>query len=490
MHIRNKRLNDREFLKERKEVLAAWPTGAEVDPDEAAGYLKAMPLGKNYATKLTRVKNGKEIFVCSMMGTVPLEREIEFSQYLQNEGQTSFIPTVIDSLTRNGFFEKAEQEVKESEKTGRSLLNGFPIVHYGVAGSRRIAESVDLPLMTYGPTTDPRLIGEIALAGGHTGVSHGGPLCSFYHYTKTLPLETCIQNFQYVYRLLGYYEERGVPMQHRADGALYTMNPPCLTLAPQIIEHLLAAEQGVKHFECPYMGQGSVPQNVAAIITLRKLVDRYLSRFGYTDTVTTMIASYGVNFPYPSDHAQAYALVCLAPIVAVLGGAECCYVTTIDEAHKIPSKENNANSLRAARMMINMLKDQKIDLAGSRAVQLECEILERETTAIVERVLELGNGDVAVGAVRAVEAGVLDHPCGTSQRLARKVVGVRDAEGALRFLDPGNLPFDKDIVEFHREKIADREKAQGRKVDYDTVVNDIMAISKGYLFLPELSDKS
>jgi methylaspartate mutase epsilon subunit len=141
-------------------------------------------------------------------------------------------------------------------------------------------------------------------------------------------------------------------------------------------------------------------------------------------------------------------------------------------------------------MMINMLKDQKIDLAGSRAVQLECEILERETTAIVERVLELGNGDVAVGAVRAVEAGVLDHPCGTSQRLARKVVGVRDAEGALRFLDPGNLPFDKDIVEFHREKIADREKAQGRKVDYDTVVNDIMAISKGYLFLPELSDKS
>ena len=341
-----------------------------------------------------------------------------------------------------------------------------------------------MPLGIWGPTTDPRLIDEIALAGGHTALFQGGATCAFYHYSKNLPLENIIRNFQYAYRLMGYYEERGVPMQERAEGSLYTMNPPSLSLAPQIIEHLIAAEQGVKHFQCPYFGQGNVVQNVAAIVALQKLVDRYLSRFGYTDTVTTMFASYAINCPFPSDYAQAYALVCIGAMVAVLSGAELCYVTTIDEAHKIPSKEGNASSLRAAKMMINILKDQRIDLVSSRAVQMESEMLERETTAIVERVIELGDGDVAVGAVRAVEAGVLDHPYGTSQFLARKTVGVRDAQGAIRFLNAGNLPFDKEILDFHREKIAEREKAQGRRMDYDSVVEDLVSISKGHLLLP------
>jgi len=43
-------------------------------------------------------------------------------------------------------------------------------------------------------------------------------------------------------------------------------------------------------------------------------------------------------------------------------------------------------------------------------------------------------------------------------------MGVRDAEGAVRYLSHGNLPFTKEILEFHKEKIAEREKAQGKKV--------------------------
>lgn len=187
MEVRNKRLDDQEFLKERKKVLAMWPTGKEVDLEEAVGYLKAMAPGKNYAAKLTQAKEDGKTLVCSMMGTAPLDRQIEFSQYLQNEGQTDFLPTVVDSLTRNSFFEKAEQELKESEKRGKSLLNGFPIVHYGVAGSRKITESVCLPLGIWGPTTDPRLIDEIGLAGGHTAVFQGGQLAPSTIIRKTSP---------------------------------------------------------------------------------------------------------------------------------------------------------------------------------------------------------------------------------------------------------------------------------------------------------------
>jgi methylaspartate mutase epsilon subunit len=203
-----------------------------------------------------------------------------------------------------------------------------------------------------------------------------------------------------------------------------------------------------------------------------------------------MKAGYATNIPFPSDYAQAYAVVCMAPIVALLAGAEVCYITTIDEAHKIPSKENNAASLRAARMMLNLLKDQRSDFANSKAVGIEAEMVERETRAILDRVIDLGDGDVAVGAIRAVEAGVLDQPFAASQRTARRAMGVRDAEGAVRYLHHGNLPFTKEIVEFHEEKIAEREKAQGKKVDYDTVVSDIVAMSRGSLLLnPDWQEK-
>ena len=43
MDIQNKRISNAEFFKERQEVLAQWPTGKDVDLEEAVAYHKAMP---------------------------------------------------------------------------------------------------------------------------------------------------------------------------------------------------------------------------------------------------------------------------------------------------------------------------------------------------------------------------------------------------------------------------------------------------------------
>lgn len=491
MEVRNKRWSDEEFLQERKEVLAQWPTGKEVNLDEAIEFQKNLPPSKNYAIKTREMKEKRRICICSMSGTSPLERDIEFSKYLQDQGGSDLLSTVIDSITRNHRFEAAEQMVQESERIGRSLLNGLPLAHYGVAGSKKKIESVELPVMIWGPAPDMRLVDEIGLAGGHTGITHGGPLCVFFHYTKDTPLEIPIRNFQYIYRLIGYYEERGIPILHVSSGALSCITPPSSLLAPQIIEHLLAAEQGAKNIQYTcWGGQGSLAQAVAAVMTLKKLGDDYLNRFGYNDLVTTIVASYAGNIAFPLDYAQVFPLISMGPIVTLLSGADVCHVVTIDEAHRIPSKENNAASLRAARMMLNLLKNQKLDVGISKEVKIECEMLESETKAILEKVIDLGDGDVAVGSIRAVEAGILDQPFPTSQRVARKIMGVRDAQGAVRYLSHGNLPFSKEILEFHKEKIAEREKMQGKKVSYDTVVSDIVAISRGSLLLdPDWQEK-
>ena len=130
-------------------------------------------------------------------------------------------------------------------------------------------------------------------------------------------------------------------------------------------------------------------------------------------------------------------------------------------------------------MILNIIKDQKIDLFGNKAVVMETDMAERETKAIMDRVLDLGDGDIVIGTSRAIEAGVLDMPFATTQRTLSRVLGVRDARGACRYLEFGNLPIPDEIKEFHREKVAEREKLEGKKADYHNAVRDLWGLSKG-----------
>ena len=50
MEIQNKKLSDDVFYKERAEVLTQWPTGKDVDLEEAVAYHKNMPLSRNFST--------------------------------------------------------------------------------------------------------------------------------------------------------------------------------------------------------------------------------------------------------------------------------------------------------------------------------------------------------------------------------------------------------------------------------------------------------
>ena len=59
-----------------------------------------------------------------------------------------------------------------------------------------------------------------------------------------------------------------------------------------------------------------------------------------------------------------------------------------------------------------------------------------------------------IRAIRAVESGVFDNPFDTMQFIAGRILGVRDNEGVVRYMDHGNLLFTEVIVAFHMEKIA------------------------------------
>ncbi|MGA1792262.1 MAG: methylaspartate mutase subunit E [bacterium] len=485
MKISNARLTDKEFDIERKEVLAMWPTGKDVDLDEAIAYHKSMPESKNFALKLLEAKKKGEILLVSDMGYTTIEKEIELLKHIQDEGHPDFLGHHVDSLTRNLRFEEAEKELRKSEETGQNLLNGFPVVAHGVAGNRKVTDAVDLPVRLRFVSPTGRLVTEIALAGGMTS-AEGHPLICFMNYSANDRPETVFREFQYMSRLIGVYEEKGVPILVHVVGGnhLCSITPPSLMLALAIIDLLMLPEQGVKH---PYIGMGSqgyLAQDIAYGTLIPKLGGEYLDKLGYRD-VELLSGGAEIAGRYPRDHAQSFTEVLWSPLISVLAGLDLCHIKTIDEADTIPTKENNAFSLRGARMMINMLKDQKINILDSKEIVAETEIFEREVRAIVDKVLEMGDGDPVIGAVKAIDFGVLDHPVSNNKYVQCKVMGVRDSKGAARYLECGNLPFSKEIKEFHKEKIAEREKTLSKKVDFDTVISDFLSISRGSL-LPQL----
>jgi len=482
MKIQNKKIDEDDFLKSRKEVLTMWPTGKDVDLDEAVSYQKSMPPHKNLVNKLIEAKKTEKTLLHNLAGFTTLEQQKDLLLYLQNIGQLDVLFCIYDSFTRTGRFQQAEDVIRECEETGKNLLNGFPIVNYGIQGNRELVESVDRPVGAAGPTVDSRLVSEIALASGYTQLQDIS-FVAFETYTKTASLEEILGNFQYINRLVGYYEERGVPIAIRASSAASASNapgvaPPSLGIAGRAIGSLLLATQGPKHIVLMNSSDGNIAQDVATSITGQKMAREYLDRFGFTD-VELFISNGCMGGPYPLDFDQAFSQVVYAGIVGALSRSQLVELKTFDETRAIPPKENQANSAKGTRMMYNIMRTPGIDFVNSKEVQTEIAGYEREARAIVEKVLELGDGDPLVGAVKAYEYGVMDNPVANNPRVKRKVMGVKDAYGAVRFLSCGNLPFTNDMMEFHREKIAERERLLGKKANYDTIVSDMRALITG-----------
>ena len=141
--VRNKRLDEESFLKMRGPVLKLWPTGAEVDLDEAVAYQRALPESKNWHKLARKLAREGRTAIFPRAGTGLLEDQISLSRKLEASG-VPFIPVTTDSYTRQLEFEKVDGLLAEMRRTGRNLLNGFPLINYGVRSTRKLVESVSV----------------------------------------------------------------------------------------------------------------------------------------------------------------------------------------------------------------------------------------------------------------------------------------------------------------------------------------------------------
>jgi len=459
------------FLTQRRDVLTLWPSGAELAGDDAIeraiAYHKAQHWWKYASLRNERAEADGRIQIVPQVGHALVEQTVEHMRCSEDLGPDRWY-VLTDTYTRKSQYAKAQDAVERSRRDGFSYLNGYPLAAHGVSGARAVNECTRAAVGTDNNDEDARLPWEIALAGGWTW----GTIKSveeLIQHSRDYPVDSNIHNQQYIDRLAAHYTERGVPVLRRASANLPGWDSLGFKVTVSLLEVLLSAAQGVKYIDLS-LGIGmNLVQDSAAIQALRSLAREYLDRAGYAD-VKVWSWTYFYLGDWPLSRGQMVGQLAMNAAVSALGG--CCgmYIKSPDESTTTPTGQGFREAMEICGQVVRLIAGQR--LPEGNDVRLEREMIEREVNAVVGRILELGNGDVAVGVCRGFETGAIDTMFSPYRHLKGKVRVVRDANGALRYLDPGLVPIPAEVREYHRERIARREAKEGTRADVQWIVRE------------------
>jgi len=467
-------LTDEAFHAIREEVLAGWPTGSAVwDTDVKANH--KYPNKNLHAVTVERLNSSSyRPLLQPRTGVALVSDEIAILKLLRENG-LDISSIQLDAACRKGMYGKAQEGVRRSENDKKSFLNGFPIPVHGVRGVEEILSAIDTPFQIRAGSPDHRLTYEIGLAGGTTSVE-GGFICYLFPYDKNTSPVTNLNYWKYVDKLAGwYYQQHGIIVNREYFGPLTTsLIEPTIPICINIIEAILSAKSGVISLSLGLAEQGNRSQDIAAIHVLDKVTRKYLAKYGYPDcSVSTVYHQYMAAFP--TDEKLARDLIVNSSSTGALAGATRFLIKSPVESFKIPSKQDNAAALRLTQAGVAWAKDMKPDW---QMVQSEMAILERQVCSIMREIEEFGQGSLARGAIIAFQKGYLDIPFSPSVHNRNNLLTARDCGGAIRFINPDLLPFEDELIDFHKEKISERMMKERQTKIHEIIDSDLTRIWK------------
>jgi methylaspartate mutase epsilon subunit len=436
--IRNRRLSDEDFFRIReKEVLSQWETGRDlqnIDECIAAAYEHSVGLGRNYAVALRDAYDKGIHLLQPQFGRALTDYMIDGMGYV--EAESPLVPTGLwnifsDSYTRKNNYEMAAVGIERSKKEGTTMLNGWPIVNFGVEEARRIKRAVKSPMTLNSTDEDGRLASETALAAGWNACNCRSVTEVMAH-CKNITLEEEIRINQYESRLAAVYHERGVPQSPHIACNLTGYDSSGFKSFIMVAQSLLGAEQGLKQVYLEFGINMNMVQDAAMMRVTKRLCEEYCARFGYND-IRFIVNSNMFQGAFPPRLEEAGAMMNFAVVIGIMGGATALILKCQDEAFATPTKEGMASSVRMARHLDTLLGAQR--LPYSDAVREEERMLELEVRAMMEKCLEAGDGDIALGLCLGLDYGWVQTMITPWKYNRGNVLLMRDAENAMRYYD-------------------------------------------------------
>lgn len=459
------------FLEQRRQVLKLWPTGMELAHagaiEEAIAYHRAQPRMKYASLRNEAAEKEGRIQIVPQVGHALVEQTVDHIKHSEDLRPDRWY-VLTDTYTRKSEYAKAADAVERSRKKGTSYLNGYPLVAHGLRGARAVNEASSAAIGTDNNDEDARLPWEFALAGGWTW----GTIKSIeqlIQHSRDYPVDKNIHNQQYIDRLAAHFTEQGIPILRRASANLPGWDTLGFKVTVSLLELLLSAAQGVKWIDLS-LGIGmNLVQDVAAIQVLRKVAREYLDDMGWSD-VKIFSWTYFFLGDWPLERGQMAGQLAWNAAVSALAGCNGMFIKSPDEATTTPTAEGFREGLHICGQIVRLVAGQR--LPESDELTLERSMIEMEVRALMKSVLELGDGDLAKGGARAILAGTLDTMFSPYKYLKGRVKIVRDHNGALRYLDHGLMPLPKDVIEYHRQRIGERERKEATTADVNWIVRE------------------
>lgn len=370
-------------------------------------------------------------------GGFPLfEAQRRLTRQLSDAG-ADFIPLTIDSCTRHNQYDTAGELLHRSEEEGRDYLNGYPLVNHGHEVSRELYADIDKPVSLRHGTPDARLLAELAMASGIAEIE-GGAICYCLPYSEGFPLDRCLLYWQYVDRVCALNSTPERPIHRESFGPLSaTLVPPAIAIVVQVIEALLAAEQGVKSFAVSFGQTGSLIQDVATARVLRSLARSSLDEFGFGDVKAYLVYHQWMG-QFPHEREKAAALISGSALIANVIGADKVVVKTVDEALGVPRAEINAEAVQTVQYMLRTFACAAP--MSSPLIDREAALIESEARSILAAIYDLPGRVFWESVFRAFQMGYLDVPFCPHVDNANRLISMRDPNRSIRIVVRGGVP--------------------------------------------------
>jgi methylaspartate mutase epsilon subunit len=442
---------------------------SELDIAETTGFLSSLPASR-FASAAYRKPTGRP-YLQPRGGFPGLAKQRALVVALSQAG-ADFLPLTIDSHTRHNDYSAAAELLAAGTAAGRDLLNGYPLVSHPLADTRALFADLPQPVSLRHGTPDARLLVEYALAAGITEIEGGG-LSYTLPYARDYPLDRALAHWQYVDRLCATAGPPGRPIHRESFGPLTaTLVPPMITIAVQLAELLLAAEQGVRSFAVSFSQTGSVEQDVALAQVLRSQAGRLLNRFGFSDVQVSLVYHQWMG-AFPDDPALAWPLIAISTAISRLIGADKLVIKTADEATGIPSIDSNVAAVHTVRYVLAMF-GQGCSMAGS-VVEQERTLIDSEVSHLIERVLGQHPSSLLAAVHRSVLAGLIDVPFAPHEQNAGGLITDRGPDRRIRILEPGAVPLRPNDLRTERRLLGTRSAPDGQL--WERLLHDVRILA-------------